>query len=218
MTQSEIDNNIYILVNNKPDLCICWVSVKNPEILSENKLNKLRNINIGTIEYYMDPIDPNIMDEDTQKTKEEHLLDSVHCNLFRRNACYISEVKTAIGYSSFTIFVNYGNLSYYPLAIATIDTITKKYRDDHDDDLEYTKKYLYINTICACKKYDSCANQLMDNIKTIAKLWECDKIVFSAGDNFDMLEWYKTQGFSETNIYDKEARAIGYNYQFDIQK
>jgi hypothetical protein len=216
MTSAKLETKLYVLVNNKPELCICCISVKNPEILSEEKIKKLRNINICSIGYYMDPIDPNIMDEDPPKTKEDQLLDFVHCNLFRQGAWTINHLKATIGYSSFTIFVNYGNLSYYPLAIATIDTITQKYRDE-DDDLEYTKKYLYINAICAYKQYHDYANQLMDNIKTIAKLWHCNKIVFSSADNFNMVEWCKTHGFSETNMYDDESRTIGYNYHFHIE-
>jgi ribosomal protein S18 acetylase RimI-like enzyme len=102
------------------------------------------------------------------------------------------------------------------LAIATIDTITHTYRDN-DDDKVFTKKYLYINTMCVCKQYQSCAEQLMDNIKFIAKLWEYNKVVFSEADNIHMLEWYKKQGFSEVKPYDKESSTIGYNYHFHIK-
>lgn len=214
---SQINTNIHILINNKAELCIGCIPIKNPEILCEDKINKLQYTDIGSIEYYIDVVDTNIIDIDPPKSKEHQLLDSIHCNLCNDNEWYLGYLKNTIGYSTASIFINYGNLIYYPTTIATIDNITKKYRNE-EHDIEITKKYLYINAMSFCKQYNDSAKILMDNIKMVAKLWECNKIVFSAGNNFDMLEWYKTQGFSETNIYDKEARAIGYNYQFDIQK
>lgn len=226
MTPPQFNGNIYVLVNNKPDLCMSCIPVKTPELLSNNKVKKLDYIEIGTIEYYMEYVNPNIIEVESSnniievessKTKEDQLLDSIHCNLSSRNTWVLNHLKSTIEYSSFTIFVNYGDLIYYPLAIATIDIITKIYTTESTG-IDIIKKYLYINTMCVCKQYYGCGKQLMDNIKIIAKLWDYDKIVFSSTDNSHMLEWYEKQGFSEVKSNDKEACSVGYNYHFRIKK
>jgi hypothetical protein len=110
MTPARINTNIYVLVNNKTDLCITCIPIKNPEILSESNVNKLRCIKFHEIEYYTDPINNNIIDSEPSKTKEDHLLDSIHCNLCPRDTWVLNHLKNTIGDSTFTIFINYGSI------------------------------------------------------------------------------------------------------------
>ena len=105
--------------------------------------------------------------------------------------------------SDFIIFINDGKFNeneYKPLCIAYIKLYdVNKYR------------FLYISVLCSDRNYGEGGSKLMDAIKYLAALLECSEIILYSVDDYNTIEFYKSQKF-----IDIESLLPDYNFKYIV--
>jgi len=118
------------------------------------------------------------------------------------------DYSCCIYYSDFIIFINDGlidrdNISYKPMCIAFI----KIYEDP---DNKY--KFSYISLICSDRKMGQCGSFLMNIIKYVSTLLNCNEIRVDSVPEEDVYKFYNRNGFIEKNV-----EKVEYNHYYPIQ-
>ncbi len=115
-------------------------------------------------------------------------------------------IYTSLDESDFVIFINDGmsNSVYTPLCIAFI----KIYKKGDNN-------FLYISTICADKKFGQCGKFLMNTIKYVATLLNCNEIRLESVSNKKAKQFYKENGFVDINDSPVDYDHFYYTLQED---
>ena len=115
-------------------------------------------------------------------------------------------IHESLDESDFVIFINNGmsNSVYEPLCIAFI----KIYKDDDNN-------FLYISTICSDRNFGQCGKFLMDTIKYVATLLNCNEIRLDSVDSRKTKHFYKENGFVNINNSPVEYNHFYYTTQED---
>jgi hypothetical protein len=96
------------------------------------------------------------------------------------------------------------NSVYRPLCIAFI----KIYKKGDNN-------FLYISTICSDKKFGQCGNFLMNTIKYVATLLNCNEIRLESVSNKKTKQFYKENGFVDINDSPVDYDHFYYTLQED---
>jgi hypothetical protein len=179
------DNYVFVMVND---------NVEQSLYLKFMTCMHHRSVRLGDQVDRLDPqyfVVENHSDEIDGKPKYEHLAYSIdESTLHEEEYGLVSYIKTAIPISTFTIFINGQNtFPYYPLSIATIDISNIG-----------GENYMYINGFADSNEFHSCASQLMQSIKMIARIYNCLEIRYHSDEEFvKTIIWFKQQGFNDVD-------------------
>ena len=164
--------NFVILLNNE----------ENELILFKNKLYGLNNIDkrFKIVNRFEDNTDN--YDQITKYLRENKGCSSI--NFF--DSMYASHL---------VIFINdLANVTtenpYCPLCIASIDLY---------DNYVTSKKFIFINGICSEQKYKGCGTTLMNIIKYLSTLLNCDEIRLQSVGTKNTLNFYEKNKFNEVD-------------------
>jgi hypothetical protein len=163
--------------------------------------------------------DPRIIIKDRKNQTDDIYPTIVH--YMKQNKFCVSEYRyidyedgdynTSIYYSDFIIFINDGWIdrdkeiksdSYKPMCIAFI----KIYEYPVS---EY--KFLYINIICKDPTIGECGSFLMDTIKYVSTLLNCNEIRLDSVESDYVYEFYEKNGFI------KDYPKVEYNHYYPIE-
>jgi len=140
----------------------------------------------------------NETDNDIFETIFEYIKKTLFCRVS------LGYLYGAIDESDFVIFISNGisDSVYEPMCIAFIQ-IYKKKND---------KNFLYISTFCANEKFGQCGTFLMDTIKYIATLLNCDEIRLESLDYKNTRDFYNRNKFERISFY-----PVEYNHFYKIE-
>ncbi len=116
---------------------------------------------------------------------------------------YSEYINKSIKKSDFIIFINNGidDLIYIPMCIAFIQI----YKDEDD------YQFLYISLICSDEEWGQCGKFLMDTIKYIATLLNCNEIRLYSMNIKNTIEFYKRNKFININ-----SSPVDYSHYYQI--
>jgi len=146
-----------------------------------------------SIKYRKNETDSDIFEEILNYNDETNF-----CNLGLR---YLNK---SILESDFIIFINNGmnDLVYRPMCIAFIKIYKNNYNNNN---------FLYISTFCSDKRFGQCGTFLMDTIKYVATILNCNEIRLESISKQNTIEFYKKNGFND--IYNT---PVEYNHYYLI--
>jgi hypothetical protein len=107
--------------------------------------------------------------------------------------------------SDFVIFINNGinDSDYKPMCIAFIEI----YENNNNND----KNFLYISTFCSDTNFGQCGTFLMNTIKYVATLLNCDEIRLESVNDKNTKKFYKENGFKRISF-----DPVEYNHYYNI--
>lgn len=199
INMQNIDHYVFVMVNDKKErssLLKCLTCMSHNSIRLGDATTMLER------EYFVVQNHSDLIDG---KPKYEHLIDSIHVDLYQDEYGLLSYIKNSIPISTFTIFINGQNAyPYYPFCIATVDI------SNIDGD-----KYMYINGLSGSSVFRNCASHMMRCIKMIAWSYNCLEIRFCCDEYVHRtVKWYKQQGFKkiDQDVIDEEEEYYNFVY------
>jgi hypothetical protein len=140
----------------------------------------------------------NIDNSDAFEQILDYMMKTKMCVLGKEFDRYIED---SIYYSDFVIFINNGFISdgYKPMCIAFINIYKQR-----------NNKFLFISLICSDPTMGQCGSFLMDTIKYVSTLLNCNEIRLDSVSERNTYEFYAKNGF--ININDKPLLVYTHYY------
>lgn len=203
INMQHIDHYVFVMVNDikeRSSLLKCLTC------MSHNSVRLVNPTKFLDSEYFVVQKHSDLIDG---KHKYEHLIDSIHLDLYQDEYGLLSYIRNSIPISTFTIFINGQNsYPYYPFCIATVDI------SNIDGD-----KYMYINGLSGSSVFRNCASHMMRCIKMIAWTYNCLEIRFRCDEYVPRtIKWYKQQGFKEIDQNEILEEGLYHNYVYNVRE
>jgi len=143
--------------------------------------------------------------DDIYKEILDYMIETQFCE-FKDSYMRKRYKQESIYYSDFIIFINDGfvNDTYKPMCIAFI----KIYEQPHNNN-----KFLYILLFCSNRKMGQCGSFLMNIIKYVATLLNCNEIRLDSVSEKPVYNFYNSNGFINKNAKPK----VDYSHYYPIQ-
>jgi len=180
------------------------VNMKKEE--KEEKGEGKRVIGGGSITYIKNKLqkgEPTFLIKDRINKTDDDIFQTIFEYNEKTSFCELSpdHIYRSIYNSDFVIFINNGisDSVYEPMCIAFIEI----YKKDSETN------FLYISTFCSNKNFGQCGTFLMNTIKYIATLLNCNEIRIESANEENTLDFYERNRF--TNI---SSDPVGYTHYY----
>lgn len=215
--------NIMIIINNeefteqgkrsrkskkKEIEMVDFASLRQPTYTLEGKIVPTRGGGVEDIKHNLDKNDGNFSIKYRMNETETDIFTKIAEYLYTSGFCKLGSryINTSLDESDFVIFINDGmsDSVYRPLCIAFI----KIYKKGDNN-------FLYISTICSDKKFGQCGKFLMNTIKYVATLLNCNEIRLESVSDKKTKKFYKENGFVDINNSPVDYDHFYYTLQED---
>jgi len=183
-------------------------SESDPTYTLEGNIVPTRGGGVEDIKRNLEKNDGNFSIKYRMNETETDIFEKIEKYLYTSKFCKLGSgyINTSLDESHFVIFINDGmrNTVCRPLCIAFI----KIYKNGDNN-------FLYISTICSDGKFGQCGKFLMDTIKYVATLLNCNEIRLDSVDSRNTKKFYKENGFVDINNSPEEYNHFYYTVQED---